>query len=179
MAITVVTDRTKEDATAMNEKGTYRVADYNRVEGNTKIIADLLSDVGYYTTVQTKTDWVKEDLFEYSDMNDRYLGNVKKCVSQFAVKKDTETLPETIDRLTYNKANAIEKSLQDIEILVGNMKKEYRYAGTFFAGRSIYDDVELEFLKKSIYDTANVSTDIFGYLNNQINDFKNQVSNIL
>ena len=189
--LNLVTDRTNDDVISRNEKGTYNAKTLNRVENATRYICDILSECGYYTTLNIKNNWKEDKESNYIvgedrkanwntiEQMDRYLNNVKKCVSQFAVMKDTESLPETINYLNYKGANIIEKSLQDIEVLVGNMKKEYRYAGTFFSGRSIYDDVELEFLKKSIYDTGNVSTDVFGYINNQINNFKNQVKDII
>lgn len=137
MAIEVVTDRTEKDVRLRNEKGTYNVSDLIRVEGNTQYIAKLLTTNGYPTTVTGRKDWTMTDIPTKAEM-DNYINNVRYCVSQFTKKSDTPELPKTMNNLDFNGANTIEKALQDIEILVDNMKQEYRYAGTFNAGEGFF-----------------------------------------
>lgn len=145
----LVTDRTIDDVIARNEKGTYNANTLNRVENATLYIAELLTANGYPTTIQIKNDWKEDKESNYTTDEDRksnwnslekmtrYLDNVKFCVTQFIKSDYIPNLPETINGLTFEDANTIEKTLENIEFLVGNMKKEYIYAGTFSAGEGV------------------------------------------
>lgn len=144
--LNLVTDRTNSDVMVRNEKGTYNAKTLNRVENATCYIAEILSTCGYYTTVNIKNNWKDDIELNYIVGEDRklnwnsiekmtrYLDNVKLCVSQFTKSDYVSILPETINGLTFEGANTIEKTLENIEFLVGNMKKEYKYVGTFFSG---------------------------------------------
>lgn len=145
----LVTDRTIDDVIARNEKGTYNANTLNRVENATLYIAELLTANGYPTTIQIKNDWKEDKESNYTTDEDRksnwnslekmtrYLDNIKFCVTQFTKSDYIPNLPETINGLTFEDANTIEKTLENIEFLVGNMKEEYIYSGTFSAGEGV------------------------------------------
>ena len=110
----------------------YNYSDLNRVEAKTAEAAELLTAQGYVTTVVVKTDWKMTDFPTQTEMN-RYLGNVKKCVNNFCQMPGV-TLPDTMDRLDYIRANNIEKTLVGIEKLLEYMLAVMRYSGTFYSG---------------------------------------------
>ena len=121
----MVTNRSSSDAK-------YNYTDLNRVEAATAEIAALLTAQGYVTTVISKTDWVRTKYPTRTEM-ERYLGNVKKCVQQFAAVPGVE-LPESMNNLTYIGANNIEKVLEGIEAMIEQMKAAYIYCGTINCG---------------------------------------------
>ncbi len=118
----------------------------NRVEKATRYIADELIKCGYFISITTKSNWKEDKESNYTssenrklnwntkEQMNRYLNNIKVCISQFAVSKEVENLPTSMDYLDYIGANNIEKNLVNIEFLKENMKSTYRYANTVYAG---------------------------------------------
>jgi len=117
-------------------KGSYNRLDLIRVEGNVQeIAAELVSTASYlsdladnlgvamdklyvpydsadYEDIETKTDWTSADIPTESDMA-RYLGNVELIRSAFGVYLNPP-LPDTMTKLTYDGANAIEAHLERV-----------------------------------------------------------------
>jgi hypothetical protein len=83
-------------------KGAYNYSDLNRVERAVKEISDTRG-----LGLTTKTDWAMWDIPRKSDMK-RYLDNVKTIA--LVIGSDIE-LPDSMDKLTYEMANNIEKVL--------------------------------------------------------------------
>ena len=83
-------------------KGAYNYSDLNRVERMAAEISEL-SGLG----LATKTDWTMWDVPTVADMN-RYLGNIETIKKHFGVPID---VPNSMDHLTYETANNIEKIL--------------------------------------------------------------------
>ncbi len=120
-------------------KGSYNASDLNRVETAVAYLAELLIalpddlksyassngvawdaffDVpydknSYYLT--TKTDWSQLDIPTPEQM-DRYINNIKALRS--ALDYATSDLPESMDNLTIDGANAIEKALNGLYVAI-------------------------------------------------------------
>lgn len=131
----LITDRERSDVDNDTAKGSYNYTDLNRVESAVQELAGLLADQGYPVTLDFKTDWTRTDFPTESQMV-RYLENVKKCVSQYTKIPGSTTLPESMQDINWQKANTIEQTLMDLQLLTNNMKSTYRYSGTFYAGHS-------------------------------------------
>jgi hypothetical protein len=147
---TLITDRTAADAQMGRTKGFYNADDLNRVESAVQYLAGQLQeapedlkdyadslgvawamifDVPYGKdsyTLTTKTDWIAPD--ENDDYPgdipnktsmERYLGNIKSLTS--ALEAAYPALPDSMGRLTWDKANALERSL---ELLSGALERE-------------------------------------------------------
>lgn len=130
---TLITDRTKADVDRGTEKGYYNYTDLNRVETATAETAVILNDNGHPTTLQPQKTWAKEDFWTETEIT-RYLDNVKYCKNQLGIPDDFFGLPETMDGLTWQGANAIEKSLEKTVEFVAKIEEQQIYAGTFNAG---------------------------------------------
>lgn len=130
---TLITDRTKADVDNGTEKGFYNYEDLNRVETATAETAVILNENGHPTTLQPQKTWVKEDFWTETEIT-RYLDNVKYCKNQLGIPDDFFGLPETMDGLTWQGANAIEKSLEKTVEFVTKIEEQQIYAGTFNAG---------------------------------------------
>lgn len=145
-------------------KGAYNYTDLNRVEHAARQLADQLAllplelrqyaadkqvhfgsgfDVPYEPTeIDTKTDWTVQDIPTPTDMS-RYLGNVKtlRAMLDYA----TAALPDSMERLTYTGANAIEQALERLFVaivdfrllkqgLIDNTAAAFLYSGEIYGG---------------------------------------------
>lgn len=132
LSVTLVTDRTQADVLAKNDKGTYQAADLNRVEKATGEVANELTVLGYPVTITIRTNWKYQDIPDISEMT-RYLGNVKKCVTQFHAVPGV-SLPTSMDGLNYVGANNIEKVLVGLDELAAALPQYYRRCGAAWCG---------------------------------------------
>lgn len=83
-------------------KGAYNYSDLNRVERAVEEISEALG-----LGLTTKTNWTMWDVPRQSEMA-RYLNNVKAIATAIG---STIELPDSMDKLTYETANDIEKTL--------------------------------------------------------------------
>lgn len=130
---TLITDRTAQDVAKGTEKGYYNYSDLNRVESACKTVASVLNEAGHPTTLQPQKTWVEEDFWTETEIT-RYLDNVKYCKNQLGIPDSYFGLPETMNGLTWQGANAIEKSLEKTVEFVAKIEEQQIYAGTFNAG---------------------------------------------
>lgn len=149
-------------------KGTYNASDLNRVEKAVAILAetlqslpdelksfaaskgvawDTLFDVPYDAAayaLTAKTDWVEADIPTPEQM-ERYLDNV--ITLREALNYATDALPESMDDLDWQGANAIEKALVGldgaiealdtaIKTLLNNTAAAWMYSGDLYAGEA-------------------------------------------
>lgn len=107
--------------------------DLNRIEYNTRYLYDWLQENGYGTrTVTTKTDWTKEDIPLWSDIQ-RIRQNVdylQDCY--FAIPEWREIVyNNTIDS---DQMNAFEWDIHLIDLWLSRMVSFRVYSGTIYAG---------------------------------------------
>lgn len=129
-------------------KGAYNASDLNRVESAVDYLAGVLRalpddlkayaqekvvgwdrffDVPYdaeNVVVDTKTDWRVTDIQIPQDMA-RYLDNV--AYLRGIVEYSTATLPNSMDNLTWQGANAIEKALVDLEDAIERLRAQTKH----------------------------------------------------
>lgn len=132
LSVTLVTDRTQADVLAKNDKGTYQAADLNRVEKATGEVANELTVLGYPVMITIRTNWTYTDIPDIGDMT-RYLGNVRKCVTQFHAVPGV-ALPSSMDGLNYIGANNIEKVLVGLDEMAAALPQYYRRCGAAWCG---------------------------------------------
>ena len=131
-----ITDRTEMDALLGNEKGVYGFEDMNRVESAVKEIAAEFPALGIYANVKTKTDWGLSGDFSveadpvYSQMR-RYLYNVQGIKEVLLIPV---SLPKSMDDLTWDGANNIEKVLQMAFERIEGIRQAWKYSGEIYAG---------------------------------------------
>lgn len=152
MLLELITDRTREDAervgvlrsalqrgTATEEqraewaaglKGSYNTDDLNRVQDAAAYLRDLLTAAGYAVETAPMPVWSRADIPTPAPLAD-YLANVSRLRDVLAVEV---ALPQTMARLTWQGANAIEEALQQVETLLDNMGKAWFYSGDLYAG---------------------------------------------
>jgi hypothetical protein len=111
-------------------KGCFNVTDINRIENNTRYIADRLNVLKYTNTIETKS-WNMSGLPNITEVT-RLISNVSKIITAYYKPADSPTLPNTL--LTFAQVNDLEKMLYMIKHLIDNEENAYRYCGTFNCG---------------------------------------------
>ena len=133
----MITDRTLQDVeyakahqnSKEDLKGAYNNSDLNRVEAKTKELAEILKKYNYFEDeLVHKLDWAKTDFVRTNDSK-RYLENIRKIRDSYFIKTTTPNLPNSLNRMDYQDANAIEQILVDIEDTIINMEQVFVYCG--------------------------------------------------
>lgn len=128
----LVFDRTQNDVEMDTPKSYYRYKDLKRVETWCEYLANLLTSYSYPVSVIVKKNWTVSDKSNDNDM-ERIRGNIDAIKTVFHAYTD---IPENLNYMTIEKANAIEKILYEIYSLIRNMGNEFRYSNTFCSGES-------------------------------------------
>lgn len=135
----LITDRTETDAVMGTEKGVYSYTDLNRVETAAEEIARQITNLGFALQLQTKTDWnlpgnfTAESWPTESQMR-RYLQNIADIKRVFVIPTQ---IPDSMEKLDWRGANAIEKVLQTAFGRITGIKQSYRYSGEIYAGEEM------------------------------------------
>lgn len=129
----LVTDRTAEDVTIGNAKGTYNASDLNRVGAAMNYVADRLRAAGYDPHISPKTDWKDDDWVDPAAQA-VYLGDLAELRKQFTLYETTPEVPPDLEKLNYIEANSIEQILVDIDALLTNIAAGWLYSGEIYSG---------------------------------------------
>ena len=114
-------------------KGSYNAEDLNRVGAAVEYVANRLREYGYAVTVAPKTDW-HEGEDTPAAVLETYRGNVAALRAVLPVGKTTPQTPNSMERLTFQKANDLEQILLDVDRLITNITLAWFYAGEVFSG---------------------------------------------
>ena len=151
---TLVTDRTEADVSRYSElrdkgwaemttaekaewvagmKGAYNASDLNRVASAMAYLSQRFASAGYSVPVSSPTDWANGDIPTKGDM-DTYLDDLRRIRAALAVMDTTPAAPESMDYLTWAKANDIEKILVDVDDALGRSLLSPFYSGEIYSG---------------------------------------------
>lgn len=151
---TLVTDRTEADASRYSElrdkgwaamttaeraewvagmKGAYNASDLNRVASAMSYLSQRFASAGYSVPVSSPTDWANGDTPRKDDL-DTYLDDLRRIRAALAVMDTTPEAPESMDYLTWAKANDIEKILVDVDDALGRLLRSPFYSGEIYSG---------------------------------------------
>lgn len=148
----MITDRTQEDVNAAIsirgkkvktfeelteseietlEKGTITINTLNRIETKQAELKDLLNYMGYWNTPITNKLWDYTQIFN-ADEFQRIIDNLNVLREAFFVYTDTPNTPPI--SYHYESINALEKILFDLDVMINDVKSNYRECGTFESG---------------------------------------------
>ena len=113
-------------------RGCYNTDDMNRVEAAVAELSAMLNEAGYVNTTVPHA-WANGEIVTVANWV-RYISNVQSLIDAYYALPDAPALPAASERLTYAGANAIERLLADIYLLIGWMRHSYRKSGTFKSG---------------------------------------------
>jgi hypothetical protein len=109
-------------------KGCFNVSDMNRIENDIQFLSDNLSDLYYFSTVNTKT-WDKASLPTVVDIN-RMIENTRILV--LSICEDAPELPTTL--VTFTDVNCIEGILNKLKMILDDMTASFLECDTFECG---------------------------------------------
>lgn len=151
---TLVTDRTEADVSRYSElrdkgwaemttaekaewvagmKGAYNASDLNRVASAMAYLSQRFASAGYSVPISSPTDWANGDIPTKGDL-DTYLDDLRRIRAALAVMDTTPEAPESMDYLTWAKANDIEKILVDVDDALGRLLLSTFYSGEIYSG---------------------------------------------
>lgn len=128
----LIYDRNETDLINNTDKGQYTYTDLNRVETWCRYLADLLNDYGYTVSIATKTNWLETD-YHYSEDMERIRSNINTLKQAYF---SFTRIPENLEYMTYQKANDIEKILDEIEKILSYMENNFTCCGVADCGQS-------------------------------------------
>jgi hypothetical protein len=118
---------------ALGMKGAYKPSDMNRVESAVVELAARFAERGTVLTLTTKTDWTRTGWPTKSDMR-RYFGNVEALRQATGVTLNAPATPTVNNRLTYQRANDLEKILLAVKRWLDSTDESEYYSGELYAG---------------------------------------------
>lgn len=123
-----------ESEIATLEKGTITINTLNRIENKQEELKNLFNDIGYWNTSITNKQWTENDIFDNNGERDfqRILDNTNILRQAFFVYKDTPNTPPV--SYHWQDINALEKILYDLDVMINDVKSNYRQCGTFECG---------------------------------------------
>lgn len=114
-------------------KGSYNAEDLNRVGAAVEYVANRLREYGYDVAVTPKTDWQEGEDTAPPEL-ETYRENVAALRAVLPVGKNTPQAPASMERLTFQAANDLERILLDVDQLITNITLAWFYAGEVFSG---------------------------------------------
>ena len=120
-----------ESEIATLEKGMLTINTLNRIETKQEELKNLFNEIGYWNTPITNKTWGENDIFNVDEFQ-RILNNTNILRQAFFVYKATPNTPPV--SYHYKDINALEKILYDLDVMINDVKSNYRECGTFESG---------------------------------------------
>ena len=128
------------DIIANTERTYINYTDLNRIETRMEELSNQLNNYKYFNNIQTKTDWDKQTNTNSSTnipiKNELTIivNNLKTLVNYYYVYDTTPNCIDSFENLDIYKANDIEEILYDLQDVINNAKKQFKFCGTIFCG---------------------------------------------
>lgn len=113
------------------EKGTLTYNTLNRIEAAQEELKNIFNEIGYWNTQITNKMWDGTQLFKEDDFQ-RIIDNTKVLRDAFFVYKDTPQTPPI--SYYFEDLNSLEKILHDLDVMINDVKSNYKESGTFECG---------------------------------------------
>lgn len=123
-----------ESEIATIEKGTITYNTLNRIENKQEELKNLFNDMGYWNTPITNKVWGENDIFNVDEFQ-RIINNTNVLRQAFFVYKATPNTPPV--SYHWQDMNALEKILYDLDVMINNIKDNYKFCGEFECGELI------------------------------------------
>ncbi len=128
----LIFDRTQLDLYADTEKSYYNYSDLNRIETWCEHLANILNNYSYSVNISIKTNWEMRDFPAQTEI-ERIRDNINTLKQAYF---SFTQIPENLELITIEKANAIEKILHEIDKLIKHMENNFIYSGVSMCGQN-------------------------------------------
>ena len=120
-----------ENEIAILEKGMFTLNTLNRIEEKQEDLKGIFNDMGYWNVPITNKSWDNTQIFDENEFQ-RIIDNTNVLRQAFFVYKDTPNTPPISYR--WQDINALEKILYDLDVMINDIKSNYKECGTFESG---------------------------------------------
>lgn len=120
-----------ESEIATLERGMLTINTLNRIENKQEELKNLFNDMGYWNTSITNKTWGENNIFNEDEFQ-RILDNTNVLRQAFFIYKATPNTPPI--SYYWDDINALEKILFDLDVMINDVKSNYRECGTFESG---------------------------------------------
>ena len=104
----------------------------NRTEQAMEYLNQIFKELGYFKTMEFKTNWTDEEITP--EQANRYINNLRTLREFIIMESTTPVAPNTINGMSIDRANDIEKILELLDVLIGKIEQAYLYSGEIHAG---------------------------------------------
>ncbi len=128
----LITDRTATDVATRTRKGVYNASDLNRVAASAEYVHDILDGLGYRVPDQPNRAWFTNEIPDKNEIETHHNAVVGLDVIRYAHEK--VVLPPNLEKLTYERANNIEKFLLLCGEAAERIPEGYIYSDEIYGG---------------------------------------------
>ena len=129
----LIFDRTSFDLINGTAKGNYNADDLNRVAAAVNYISEMFAQYGYSVPEVVAADWKTNDLPRKSKIDEHHEKTLA-AIGLILYPGKPDKIPETLDKLTIEGANAIERALYELIIAGNNIPDSWYYSGELYGG---------------------------------------------
>lgn len=108
----------------------------NRTEEAMEYVNDIFKELGYFRNMEFKTDWSNEEITP--EQSKRYIENLKALRSFIIMESKTPVAPNTINGMSIERANDIEKIIYDIDELLKKLLANFRYVNDVYCNEDYF-----------------------------------------
>jgi hypothetical protein len=120
----------------------------NRTEQAMEYVDSIFKELGYYKNMRFKTDWLNDEITR--EEANRYIENLKTLREFILMPSETPATPTSMNGMTIERANNIEKIIFDINFVLEALQKNLIRSGVANCGQArmwqyryrIYSDIE-------------------------------------
>lgn len=129
----LIFDRTDADLAGNTDKGNYNASDLNRVAAAVNYISAMFAEYGYRVPDAITADWEANDLPRKIKISEHHAKTLA-AIGLIPYPDKPESIPASLDYLTIDGANAIEKALYSLIIAGRNIPDSWYFSGELYGG---------------------------------------------
>lgn len=116
-------------------KGAYNYTDFNRLGEAITYLVERMKELDIHdSSIIPKIDWVMGDTPTQSQVNN-LLSCLTKLRAKLSLPDNAPSVPNSLDKLTYQTANDMELLLWMIDQRITQTTSAFRYSGTIYCGQ--------------------------------------------
>lgn len=113
------------------ERGTLTINTLNRIETKQEELKNLFNSMGYWNVAIENKTWDYTQLFDGTEFQ-RIIDNTNKLREAFFTFSNTPSTPKA--SYYFENINSLEKILYDLDVMINDVKSNYRECGNFVCG---------------------------------------------
>ena len=129
----LIFDRTSFDLINGTAKGNYNADDLNRVAAAVNYVSEMFAQYGYNVPEAVTADWKTNDLPRKSKIDEHHAKTLA-AIGLILYPGKPDKIPEALDKLTIEGANAIERALYELIIAGNNIPDSWYFSGELYGG---------------------------------------------